>query len=228
MEAMSATETTRFDPQQYDRLAGSVPGYAALQELVALAAAATAPSSHPAVLDLGCGTGAGLLALALARPDARLAACDPSPPMVATARSRCAAAGVKVDLVVGDLAAVAPDAWFDVIVCTLVFHFVPPGERSTLLSAIRARLRPGGSLVISALGRSMDPAVQAEWMQLRHHYAISRGIAADELAAHGAEIQGKVFPIAPDELSAALHAAGFTSITPLCQLLAVHSWLARS
>lgn len=227
---MSATETAPFDPQQYDRLSGSVPGYAALQELVALAAAATAPSSHPAVLDLGCGTGAGLLALALAlaRSDPRLTACDPSPPMVATARSRCAAAGVTVELVVGDLSAVAPDARFDVIVCTLVFHFVPPDERSALLSAIRARLRPGGSLVISALGRSRDPAVQAEWMQLQHHYAVSRGIAAGELAARGAEIQRKVFPIAPDELSAALHAAGFTPITPLCQLLAVHSWLARS
>lgn len=156
---MSATETAPFDPQQYDRLSGSVPGYAALQELVALAAAATAPSSHPAVLDLGCGTGAGLLALALAlaRSDPRLTACDPSPPMVATARSRCAAAGVTVELVVGDLSAVAPDARFDVIVCTLVFHFVPPDERSALLSAIRARLRPGGSLVISALGRSRIP-----------------------------------------------------------------------
>jgi hypothetical protein len=37
-----------------------------------------------------------------------------------------------------------------------------------------------------------------------------------------------VFPIAPDELSAALRAAGFTSITPLYQLLGVHSWLAHT
>lgn len=224
---MSTPEPPAFDPQQYERLSYSVPGYAALQEFVALAAAATAHSSHPAVLDLGCGTGSGLLALARALPDARLAACDPSPPMVATARTRCAAAGVKVELVVGGLSAVAHDAKFDVVVCTLVFHFVPLGERSALLSAIRARLRPGGRLVISALGPAMDSTVQAEWAQLRHHYAISQGITPTELAARGVATPGKVFPIAPAELAATLRAAGFTSITPLCQLLAIHSWLAR-
>lgn len=226
---MTATEPATFDPQQYERLAvGTVPGYAALQELVALAAAATAPSPHPAVLDLGCGTGTGLLALARALPDARLTGCDPSPPMVATACTRCAAAGVKVELVVGTLSTLAHDAQYDVVVCTLVLHFVPPDERGALLSAIRARLRPGGRLVISALGPAMDPTVQAEWMQLRRHYAIAQGITLAELTARGAETHGKVFPIPPDELAAILRTAGFTSITPLCQLLAVHSWLARS
>jgi 2-polyprenyl-3-methyl-5-hydroxy-6-metoxy-1,4-benzoquinol methylase len=175
---MSAAEQAPFDPQQYERLStGTVPGYAALQELVALAAAAVAPSSRPAVLDLGCGTGAGLLALARALPDPQLTACDPAPPMIATARTRCEAAGVKAQLVVGDLSAVAHDAQFDVVVCTLVLHFVRPEARAPLLSAIRARLRSGGSLVISTLGRSIDPAVQAVWTKLRRHHAISNNIA---------------------------------------------------
>lgn len=224
---MSTTERAPFDPQQYERLStGTVPGYAALQELVALAAAAQVPSSRPAVLDLGCGTGAGLVLLALALPDAQLVACDPVPSMVATARARCEARGVKAQFVVGGLTDVAQDSPFDVIVCTLVLHFVPVDERVPLLSAIRARLRPGGSLVISALGRAMEPGVQTVWTKLRRYHATSNGIAPAELAARDAETQGKVFPIAPDELSMALHAAGFTSVAPLYQLLAVHSWTA--
>jgi len=226
---VTASERAPFDPHHYERLStGTVPGYAALQEIVALAAAAEAPSSSAAVLDLGCGTGAGLVALARALPDAQLTACDPAPSMIATARARCEAAGVTTHFIVGDLSAVAADPQFDVVVCTLVLHFVPLDERGPLLAAIRARLRPGGSLVVSALGRSAEPTVQAAWTKLRRHYALSNGIAPAELVAREEQMRGDVFPIAPDELSAALRGAGFTSITPLCQLLAVHSWLARS
>ena len=226
---MSAHERAPFDPQQFERLStGTVPGYAALQELVALAVAAVAPASPAAVLDLGCGTGAGLVAVSRALPQAHLTGCDPAPSMIAAARTRCEAAGVNAQLVVGDLSTVAPGARFDVVVCTLVLHFVPPDERVALLSAIRTRLRSGGSLVISALGRAMDPAVQAVWTQLRRHHATSSGIAPAELAQRDAQTQGKVFPIAAEELAAALRGAGFTSVTPLCQLLAVHGWLART
>lgn len=220
-------ERAPFDPQQYDRLsAGSVPGYAPLQELVALAAAAIAPASST-VLDLGCGTGAGVLALARVLPDARLIACDPAAPMVATARARCDAAGVTARFVVGGLPAVPDDAPFDVVVCTLVLHFVPPDERVAFLSAIRARLRPGGALVITVLGRSIDPDVQAVWTQIRRHYATLQGITPAELASREAETRGKVHPLSPEELHAALTGAGFTAATQLYQLLAVQSWLVR-
>lgn len=217
-----------FDPQQYDRLStGSVPGYAPLQELVALTAAAVAPPSST-VLDLGCGTGSGVLALARALPDARLIACDPAAPMVATARARCDTAGVTARLVVGGLPAVPEDIPLDAVVCTLVLHFVPPGERVAFLSAIRARLRPGGALVITVLGRSIEPGVQSVWAQIRRHYAISQGLTPAELAAREAETRATVHPLSPEELHAALADAGFTAATQLYQVLAVQTWLARA
>ena len=220
--------TAPFDPQQYERLStGSVPGYAALQELVALAAAATGPASSSLVLDLGCGTGHGTLALARALPDVQLIACDPAAAMVAAARSRCEAAGVKAHFVAGGLGAVPGDARFDVVVCTLVLHFIPAAERVAFLASIRERLRPGGALVLSVLGRSMDPAVQAVWTQIRLHHATSRGITPAELAARDAETRGKVHPLSPEDVHAALDSAGFPNAVPLYQLVAVHSWLAR-
>lgn len=220
--------TAPFDPQQYERLSsGSVPGHAALQDLVALAAAATGPASSSSVLDLGCGTGEGTLALARTLPDAQLVACDPAAAMIAAARVRCEAAGVKVHFVVGGLGAVPSDTRFDVIVCTLVLHFIPPDERVAFLASIRERLRPGGALILSVLGRSTDPAVQAAWSQIRLHHAKSRGITPAELAAREAQTRGKVHPLSPQEVRAVLDSAGFTNAVPLYQLVAVHSWLAR-
>jgi len=220
--------TASFDPQQYERLSsGSVPGYAALQDLVALAAAATGPGSSSRVLDLGCGTGAGSLALARTLPEVQLIACDPAAAMVAAGRSRCETAGVKAHFVVGGLSAVPDDARFDVVVCTLVLHFIPVEERVAFLTSIRERLRPGGALILSVLGRSKDPAVQAVWTQIRRHHATSQGITPTELAAREAETRGKVQPLSSEEVHAALDSAGFTNAVPLYQLVAVHSWLAR-
>lgn len=219
--------TAPFDPQQYDRLSSeSVPGYAALQDLVALAAAAAGPASSSSVLDLGCGTGAGIVALARTVPDAHVVACDPNGAMVAAARSRCEAAGVTAQFVVGGLDALPDDARFDVVVCTLVLHFLPIEERVAFLTSIRERLRPGGALILSVLGRSNDPAVQAAWTRIRLHHATSRGITPAELAAREAATRGKVHPLSPEEARAALDGAGFSNAVPLYQLLAVHGWLA--
>lgn len=221
--------TAPFDPHQYERLSsGSVPGYEALQDLVALAAAAAAPGLSCDVLDLGCGTGAGTVALARTFPGAQLIACDPATPMVEAARSHCEAAGVKAHFVVGGLAAVSDDARFDVVVCTLVLHFIPPDQRVTFLSSIRERMRPGGVLILSVLGRAKDPALQAVWTRIRRHHATSRGIAPAELAAREAETKGKLHPLLPEEVHAALDSAGFAEALPLYQLLAMHTWLART
>lgn len=221
--------TAPFDPRQYERLSiGSIPGYAELQDLLALAAAATAPTTSSSVLDLGCGTGVGTLALSRALPDAQLVACDPSASMVAAARSRCEAAGANAQLLVGGLGAVPEDMRFDIIVCTLVLHFIPPDQRDGFLTAIRDRLRPGGALIVSVLGRSRDRTVQGVWTQIRRHHATSRGITPAEIAAREAETSGKAHPLLPEELYAALDSAGFTSVAPLYQLLAVHSWVART
>lgn len=85
-----------------------------------------APALHSAVLaaappepftafDVGCGPGSTSLAIALARPDARLIACDLSPALVAVARERLRDIA-SVEVVLGDAQAVALDRGpFDLI-----------------------------------------------------------------------------------------------------------------
>lgn len=221
-------ERATFDPVQFERLStGSVPGYTALQDMVAVAAAAVSPPSAK-VLDLGCGTGAGIVSIARAMPGVRLVGCDPMEPMIATARARCEEAGVKAQLVTGALPSVLSEAPFDVVVCTLVLHFVPPDDRAALLRGIRAALRPGGALVITALERPDTPDAERVWSLIRKHYAATKGVTPAELAARAAQTQGKVHPLASGELADGLRAAGFTAVTPLVRLLAVHTALAAA
>jgi len=73
--------------------------------LVELALAAVREQQAPRVLDLGTGSGCIAITLALARPDARIVACDRAPAALAVASRNAQALGARVNLVEGD--------WYD-------------------------------------------------------------------------------------------------------------------
>ncbi len=60
------------------------------------------PETVTQLLDIGCGTGASLLAAGAARPAARCTGLDISEPMLAMARGRAEAAGLDADFIVAD------------------------------------------------------------------------------------------------------------------------------
>ena len=64
-----------------------------------------AATEHPFVVDVGTGAGILAVAVALARPDARVVAVDRSPRAVGAARRNARAHGVSVDVLRGDLLA---------------------------------------------------------------------------------------------------------------------------
>lgn len=97
------------------------------------------------LLDVACGTGAFLEAVADAHPDTALAGIDLSPEMLAVARKRLP---TRTALQVASADALPfPEGRFDVVVTTNAFHFFRAPDAA--LGEMRRVLRPGGGLVVT-------------------------------------------------------------------------------
>jgi SAM-dependent methyltransferase len=143
------------------------------------------------VLDVGCGTGRFVAALAA---EARVWGVDPAPEMLAVARSR---APRGVGFKVGSAEALPfKDNWFDRAVLWLVVHLV---ARRPAFAELYRVLRPAGRLVVA----TFDPAHFDEFWLNRLFPSLEA-------------IDRARFP-QPEELVAELAGAGFTR-TRLLQL----------
>jgi SAM-dependent methyltransferase len=139
----------------YDRTNAGNPTLCAMRERVrAVAGALLAPGAH--LLDLGCGPGTD--AHHFGARGYRVTAIDWSPAMVDQARRRVRIAGLagRVDVqhvAIHDLARVAPaDAQFDAAISNFgpLNCVVDPDGAARLIAS---RLRPGGVLIASVIGR---------------------------------------------------------------------------
>jgi cyclopropane fatty-acyl-phospholipid synthase-like methyltransferase len=99
------------------------------------------------VLDIGCGTGA-LAVLAKRRfPDVDVVGLDPDPRALERARRKARRAAVHVRFDCGFADALDyPDASFDRVLSSFMFHHLPRAEKEATLRAVRRVLKPGGSL----------------------------------------------------------------------------------
>jgi len=113
------------------------------------------------VLDASCGT--GHYALALARRGARVTAVDASAPMLALAQAKTRREGLPLALVRASLERLPfRSGSFELVTCVLALEFVAdPAEAVAELARVQ---RPGGRLVIGALGRF---SLWALWRRLK-------------------------------------------------------------
>jgi ubiquinone/menaquinone biosynthesis C-methylase UbiE len=103
------------------------------------------PQHH--LLDIGCGTGTLAVAIKGWLPGAQVAGLDPDPRALARARRKARNAGVAIAFVQGfadDLP--YPEASFDRVFSSLMFHHLPFGTKLPALREVRRVLKPGGSL----------------------------------------------------------------------------------
>lgn len=164
------------------------------------------PRPGEALLDIACGTGIVTRAAAQAVGETRIVGLDLNPAMLEVARAVTAASGLKVEWRQGDATAIDfPDAAFDLVLCQQGLQFF--SDRATATAEMRRLLSDAGKAAI------------AVWQGLESHplYAALADAEVPQLARFGVPVsyEDAVAPFAlgnPDELTALLHAAGFSNV----------------
>jgi ubiquinone/menaquinone biosynthesis C-methylase UbiE len=146
--------TRTFQEQHEELIDAAAAATEGLAEFVARAVVRRLPNlrgrADPAILDIGCGTGALLVALAQAFPNSCIVGLDVETRSVEKAIARIHAAGLE-DRVEAKLAA-AEDldltAAFDLVTMVQVLHETRADARAAILARAHAALHPGGSLLV--------------------------------------------------------------------------------
>lgn len=103
------------------------------------------PKPGDRVLEIGCGTGSLLLLLARMQPAVEAVGLDPDPGALALARRKAEKAGVAIELDQGYADALPyPDASFDAVASSFMFHHLPRDAKPAALREARRVLKPGG------------------------------------------------------------------------------------
>jgi ubiquinone/menaquinone biosynthesis C-methylase UbiE len=101
------------------------------------------------ILDLGCGTGSTTLMLKRRFPQAEVIGLDLSPQMLVMADDKAKAAQLEIPFRHGNAAETGlPEASFDVVGMTLLFHETPPAVAKAILQESFRLLSPGGQVLI--------------------------------------------------------------------------------
>lgn len=97
------------------------------------------------VLDVGCGTGSLLIQLKRLYPETEVVGLDPDPKALARAGRKAAHAAVSIQLDQGFGDELPyPEASFDRVLSSLMFHHLPTDEKGKTVRAVRRVLKPGG------------------------------------------------------------------------------------
>ena len=115
------------------------------------------------ILDLGCGTGSTTLMLKQAFPQAQVTGLDLSPYMLVMADHKANKAGLDLQWRHGNAEETGfPDASFDVVTASLLFHETPPTVSKSILQECFRLLTPGGAVLI--LDGNQKTIRQVEWL----------------------------------------------------------------
>jgi ubiquinone/menaquinone biosynthesis C-methylase UbiE len=126
-----------YDP--FAKLLGGDRGRRALLDQAAIQA-----GHH--ILDIGCGTGTFVVLIKHLHPDAQVTGLDPDPKALAQAAHKAEreAVSIRFDQGFADRQPY-PDAAFDRVFSSFMFHHLPAEEKEPTLREVRRVLKPGGS-----------------------------------------------------------------------------------
>jgi 2-polyprenyl-3-methyl-5-hydroxy-6-metoxy-1,4-benzoquinol methylase len=157
------------------------------------------------VLDAGCQT--GRLAIPLAARGHRVTGMDISPGWLELCRYHCAAAGVEVDLMLGDVrevTALFQPATFDAVICTELLYTLPRPQE--ILAGLAKLLKPSGMAVTSHRTRYYMLTTLARYRRLDDMAVVAR-------CSEGTILGGQYFNwFDEDELLALYKQAGLRTV----------------
>ncbi|NEQ69212.1 MAG: class I SAM-dependent methyltransferase [Symploca sp. SIO2D2] len=115
------------------------------------------------ILDLGCGTGSTTLMLKQAFPQAEVIGIDLSPYMLFMADYKAKSAGLELQWLHANAEETGfPDASFDLITASLLFHETPSQVAQSILQEGFRLLMPGGEAII--LDGNQHTLRQVDWL----------------------------------------------------------------
>lgn len=134
------------------------------------------------ILDLGCGTGSTTLMLKQAFPQAQVIGLDLSPYMLVRAEDKAKKAGLDIQWRHGDAEHTGfPDASFDLVTASLLFHETPPAVTQAILYESFRLLTVGGEVLI--LDGSQKTLRHLDWLNNIFEEPYIRDFAAGNLDA---------------------------------------------
>jgi SAM-dependent methyltransferase len=121
------------------------------------------------VLDLGCGTGSLAVSVARRHSGVEVVGLDPDPRALLRARRKAQRAGVSIHFDQGFADALPyPDAAFDHVLSSFVFHHLQADEKARMLEEARRVLKPGGALsLLDFAGAGSGAGPRARWLHSR-------------------------------------------------------------
>jgi len=167
-----------------DMIQRSVPGYATIISTIGeLAKRFFQPGSR--IYDLGCSLGGATTAIrrAIDNSDGQIIAVDNSPDMIERCHIHVNAfkSHLPVDIVLADIQDIEISN-ASVVVLNFTLQFIPPEQRTALLSKICQGLNPGGVLILSEKIRAANPKADDVLVDLHHHYKRVNGYSELEIS----------------------------------------------
>lgn len=217
---MSGLKAFDFDADYGDRydqfIRQIVPGYEAYFSLcVSLLSGSVGAGGH--ILVVGCGTGSEMEAFATRKPEWALTGVDRSPQMIGLSEKRLVSKGLmgsQVHLVLGDIAEVSRDQKYQAVTSNLVMHFIPTwAEKRDYLKDLRARLVPGGALILMDACWERDSTFQ-KMMRSWWDFARGQGLKPERWREFRREFESGLFPLAKEEELQLVREAGFKEACP--------------
>jgi ubiquinone/menaquinone biosynthesis C-methylase UbiE len=99
------------------------------------------------VLDIGCGTGSLAVLIKRMHPEVEVIGVDPDPAALSLSERKASRGGLAIEFDRGFSDHMSyPDASFDRVFSSFMFHHLEPSERAATLREIRRVLKSGGSL----------------------------------------------------------------------------------